>query len=180
TVVPETPELKRPPGLTLRRVADCVVLDSDSDSDVEVLGASMMASGRSGTTLEARSGAVMVVSDEEESGDEETERKLEKLQELFPETERNQLLEVIKSTSTLDGAVATCTLRFKGDSSYSNRKRKPSRSDCGSQDKDDGDGNKKRRDSVTDDSEVEGPEPSWKNQEDMVRRLQRKFPSLDK
>ncbi|KAJ8287081.1 hypothetical protein GJAV_G00047440 [Gymnothorax javanicus] len=39
---------------------------------------------------------------------------------------------------------------------------------------------KKRRDSLTDDSEAEGPEPSWKNQEDMVKKLQRKFPSLEK
>ncbi|XP_028830533.1 SWI/SNF-related matrix-associated actin-dependent regulator of chromatin subfamily A containing DEAD/H box 1b isoform X2 [Denticeps clupeoides] len=39
---------------------------------------------------------------------------------------------------------------------------------------------KKRRDSETDDSEQEGPEPSWKEQEDMVRKLQRRFPQLDK
>ncbi|XP_035628050.1 SWI/SNF-related matrix-associated actin-dependent regulator of chromatin subfamily A containing DEAD/H box 1b isoform X2 [Oncorhynchus keta] len=35
-------------------------------------------------------------------------------------------------------------------------------------------------DSVTDDSEDEGPEPSWKSQEDMVRKLQTKFPRLVK
>lgn len=32
----------------------------------------------------------------------------------------------------------------------------------------------------TDDSEDEGPEPSWKSQEDMVRKLQTKFPRLVK
>ncbi|MFT7817869.1 SWI/SNF-related matrix-associated actin-dependent regulator of chromatin subfamily A containing DEAD/H box 1B-like [Arapaima gigas] len=182
TVVPETPEPKRPVGATLRRDTDCVVLDSDSDSDIEVLGASMTSGRRSGTKPEGgpSHGAVVVVSDEEESGSEETEQKLATLQKLFPETDRKQLLEVVKSTNTLEGAVATCTLRFKGNCSYSNRKRKQIRSAGDSQGKNDDNASKKRRDSVTDDSEVEGPEPTWKNQEDMVRRLQRKFPSLDK
>ncbi|XP_007257862.2 SWI/SNF-related matrix-associated actin-dependent regulator of chromatin subfamily A containing DEAD/H box 1b isoform X2 [Astyanax mexicanus] len=39
---------------------------------------------------------------------------------------------------------------------------------------------KKRRESETDDSADEGPEPSWKEQESMVKRLQRKFPNLVK
>ncbi|XP_062410702.1 SWI/SNF-related matrix-associated actin-dependent regulator of chromatin subfamily A containing DEAD/H box 1b isoform X2 [Sardina pilchardus] len=39
---------------------------------------------------------------------------------------------------------------------------------------------KKRKPSVTDDSENEGPEPTWKEQEDMVKKLQTHFPQLDK
>ncbi|XP_031433352.1 SWI/SNF-related matrix-associated actin-dependent regulator of chromatin subfamily A containing DEAD/H box 1b isoform X2 [Clupea harengus] len=39
---------------------------------------------------------------------------------------------------------------------------------------------KKRKASETDDSEEEGPEPSWREQEDMVKKLQRHFPHLAK
>ncbi|XP_030623950.1 SWI/SNF-related matrix-associated actin-dependent regulator of chromatin subfamily A containing DEAD/H box 1b [Chanos chanos] len=39
---------------------------------------------------------------------------------------------------------------------------------------------RKRKSLTTDDLEREGPEPSWREQEDMVRRLHQKFPHLQK
>ncbi|XP_048877210.1 SWI/SNF-related matrix-associated actin-dependent regulator of chromatin subfamily A containing DEAD/H box 1b [Brienomyrus brachyistius] len=168
TVIPETPEFKCPSGSKLGKREDCVVLESDSDDDV--FGASVM-SGRLSTTPRG----VIVLSDEEDSTEGVTEQRLAKLQELFPHIDRKELLEVIKETSTLDGAVACCTLRFRDEEP--SRKRKLSGSDAEERNSQ---VTKKRKDSVTDDSAEEGPEPSWKDQEQMVRRLQRRFPSLDK
>nr|XP_023678949.1 SWI/SNF-related matrix-associated actin-dependent regulator of chromatin subfamily A containing DEAD/H box 1B-like [Paramormyrops kingsleyae] len=168
TVIPETPEFKCPSGSKLGKSEDCVLLESDSDDDV--FGASVL-SGRLSTPPRG----VIVLSDEEDSTEGATEQRLAKLQELFPHIDRKELLEVIKETSTLDGAVACCTLRFRDEEP--SRKRKLSGSDA---DERNSQVTKKRKDSVTDDSAEEGPEPSWKDQELMVRRLQRKFPSLDK
>uniref|UniRef100_A0A674BME3 DNA helicase n=1 Tax=Salmo trutta TaxID=8032 RepID=A0A674BME3_SALTR len=112
--------------------------------------------------------------DKEDQVDKELEERLDKLQEIFPKRNRKELLEVIESTSTLDGAVASCLMMF---------------------------GDKGDKDSLffvqnvllqcilmntrclihqAEDSEEEGAEPSWERQEAMVRKLQRKFPDQDK
>ncbi|KAJ8401611.1 hypothetical protein AAFF_G00379280 [Aldrovandia affinis] len=112
--------------------------------------------------------------------DKETEEKVSKLQEIFPQRDRKQLLEVIKSTSTLEGAVASCVLTFGDEGPDSSRKRKLEGSNSSSQASDVAPPSKRRRPSVADDSDEEGTEPTWEKQEAMVRRLQRKFPDLDK
>uniref|UniRef100_A0A674BMV7 DNA helicase n=1 Tax=Salmo trutta TaxID=8032 RepID=A0A674BMV7_SALTR len=102
--------------------------------------------------------------DKEDQVDKELEERLDKLQEIFPKRNRKELLEVIESTSTLDGAVASCLMMFgdKGDKGicliYYYR----------------------RQQVAAEDSEEEGAEPSWERQEAMVRKLQRKFPDQDK
>uniref|UniRef100_A0A4W5QC52 DNA helicase n=1 Tax=Hucho hucho TaxID=62062 RepID=A0A4W5QC52_9TELE len=115
-------------------------------------------------------------SDKEDKMDKELEERLAKLQEIFPQRDAKELLEVIKSTSTLDGAVASCLMFGDKDST---RKRKQD----GSSSSQDSDvvqqPSKKRRPSLTEDSE-EGAEPSWERREAMVRKLQRKFPDQDK
>ncbi|XP_056140395.1 SWI/SNF-related matrix-associated actin-dependent regulator of chromatin subfamily A containing DEAD/H box 1A [Lampris incognitus] len=124
--------------------------------------------------------------DQKGEEDEELEEKVTKLQEIFPQRSRAEVLEVIESTSTLDGAVVACLMKF-GEKGISERK---------SQQKDkikkDGSGSsqhsdvsppyKKFRPSMEEDSseEDEGAEPAWEEQEVMVRRLQRKFPDQDK
>ncbi|KAJ8381009.1 hypothetical protein SKAU_G00017870 [Synaphobranchus kaupii] len=117
-------------------------------------------------------------SDPKEDG--ETEEKVSKLQEIFPQRDRKQLLEVVQSTSTLDGAVASCLMMFGDEGPDLSRKRKLDGSSCGSQDSDVVQPIKRQRSSVADDSAEEGTEPNWEKQEAMVRRLQRKFPNLDK
>uniref|UniRef100_A0A8C8CPA5 DNA helicase n=1 Tax=Oncorhynchus tshawytscha TaxID=74940 RepID=A0A8C8CPA5_ONCTS len=97
--------------------------------------------------------------DKEDQVDKTLEERLYKLQEIFPNRNRKELLEVIESTSTLDGAVASCLMMF-GDKGiyliyYYHRQQ-------------------------AEDSEEEGAEPSWERQEAMVRKLQRKFPDQDK
>ncbi|XP_038869080.1 SWI/SNF-related matrix-associated actin-dependent regulator of chromatin subfamily A containing DEAD/H box 1A [Salvelinus namaycush] len=115
-------------------------------------------------------------SDKEDKMDKELEERLAKLQEIFPQRDGKELLEVIKSTSTLDGAIASCLMFGDKDST---RKRKQD----GSSSSQDSDvvqqPSKKRRSSLTEDSE-EGAEPSWERREAMVRKLQRKFPDQDK
>ncbi|KAM9465450.1 SWI/SNF-related matrix-associated actin-dependent regulator of chromatin subfamily A containing DEAD/H box 1A-like [Salvelinus alpinus] len=115
-------------------------------------------------------------SDKEDKMDKELEERLAKLQEIFPQRDGKELLEVIKSTSTLDGAVASCLMFGDKDST---RKRKQD----GSSSSQDSDvvqqPSKKRRSSLTEDS-GEGAEPSWERREAMVRKLQRKFPDQDK
>lgn len=115
-------------------------------------------------------------SDNEDKMDKELEERLAKLQEIFPQRDGKELLEVIKSTSTLDGAIASCLMFGDKDST---RKRKQD----GSSSSQDSDvvqqPSKKRRPSLTEDTE-EGAEPSWERREAMVRKLQRKFPDQDK
>ncbi|KAJ8394309.1 hypothetical protein AAFF_G00047160 [Aldrovandia affinis] len=170
TTVPETPDAKRPSGP--KPANDVVVLDSDSDDSLSggVLVKEAKVSGRRQLDLDVSE--VIVLSDEEED-----EPPVEKLQAVSPQRDRKQL-EVVKNGNTLDGSVAPCMVKF-GDQE-STLKRKEIGSNKDSEDSSAFQIIKKRRDSVTDDSEEEGPEPSWKNQEDMVRRLHRKFPTLDK
>uniref|UniRef100_A0A1A7YM30 DNA helicase n=1 Tax=Iconisemion striatum TaxID=60296 RepID=A0A1A7YM30_9TELE len=121
------------------------------------------------------------VSDFTEEGDNEMEEKMNKLLEMFPQLKRTDLLEVIGSTSTLEGAVALCLLKFGDKEAPSDsRKRKQDGSSC-SQDIDDIQPSKKRRPSgVSYKEENEVKEPQWEKQEAMVRRLQKRFPDQDK
>ncbi|XP_067087110.1 SWI/SNF-related matrix-associated actin-dependent regulator of chromatin subfamily A containing DEAD/H box 1A-like [Osmerus mordax] len=117
---------------------------------------------------------------EEEEEEEEVEDRVTRLLDMFPQIPRGELLEVVQSTSTLEGAVALCLMQH-GDKEDpdSNRKRKQDGS-CSSQDSDVVQPAKKRRPSVEEDSEQEGEEPSFEKQEAMVRKLQRKFQDQDK
>ncbi|XP_070759920.1 SWI/SNF-related matrix-associated actin-dependent regulator of chromatin subfamily A containing DEAD/H box 1A [Enoplosus armatus] len=101
-----------------------------------------------------------------------------RLLEMFPQLSRTELLEVIGGTTTLDGAVAACLLKF-GDKEALNqgRKRKQDGSSS-SQYSDESQPSKRRRPSVS--GEDDNEEPSWEKQEAMVRKLQKKFPDQDK
>ncbi|XP_064153358.1 SWI/SNF-related matrix-associated actin-dependent regulator of chromatin subfamily A containing DEAD/H box 1A [Anguilla rostrata] len=69
---------------------------------------------------------------------------------------------------------------FGDDDPDSSRKRKLDGSGDSSQDGDAAQPSKRRRPSAASDSDREGAEPNWEKQEAMVKRLQRKFPDLDK
>ncbi|KAG7476696.1 hypothetical protein MATL_G00085650 [Megalops atlanticus] len=174
TTVPETPESKRPSGAKIER--DVVVLDSDSDDAVSGVLLTGKVNRTAQRCVESDVEEVIVLSDEEEEC-EPQEVKPATRQRFFPHRGRNKP-EVVRSTSALDASAASCVIHLGGHESAI--KRKQNGSIGGPGDSSVFQMIKKRRDSVTDDSEEEGPEPSWKNQEDMVRRLQRKFPTLDK
>ncbi|XP_031664618.1 SWI/SNF-related matrix-associated actin-dependent regulator of chromatin subfamily A containing DEAD/H box 1B [Oncorhynchus kisutch] len=150
TVVPETPELKRPPGPGSVRGMESVVLDSDSDE--EISGSSMMLSGKS-LEKEPVMGSVIILSDEE--GEE---------MKTTPQRNVSQLPKNISGSQDPDRKRRLEVCDSSQQSGASNSSKKPALEE----------------DSVTDDSEDEGPEPSWKSQEDMVRKLQTKFPRLVK
>lgn len=99
-----------------------------------------------------------------------SEGKINKLLAMFPQLTRSQVQEVIESTSTLDGAIATCLLRFGDTDRGTKRKIDESSS---SQDSGDAQPAKKKKPSLTESED-------WEKQETMVKRLQRKFPDQDK
>ncbi|KAM9858607.1 SWI/SNF-related matrix-associated actin-dependent regulator of chromatin subfamily A containing DEAD/H box 1A-like [Aulostomus maculatus] len=104
------------------------------------------------------------------------EEKLNTLLEMFPQLTRKDALEVIGSTSTLDGAVASCLLMF-GDKEDGNKKRKKDESSGSSQP------NKKSRQSDRDDDDdvvVRMSLPSRERQQEMVRKLKKRFPDQEK
>ncbi|KAK7933649.1 hypothetical protein WMY93_004545 [Mugilogobius chulae] len=96
------------------------------------------------------------------------EEKINKLLAMFPQLNRNQVKEVIESTSTLDGAVAACLLKFGDKDRGTKRKMKESSSS-----QDGAVQPAKKKSSVVDLED-------WDKQEEMVRRLQKKFPDQDK
>ncbi|KAM4615772.1 SWI/SNF-related matrix-associated actin-dependent regulator of chromatin subfamily A containing DEAD/H box 1A [Polymixia lowei] len=126
--------------------------------------------------------------DQPDGEDKELEERMAKLLDIFPQRSREELLEVIESTGTLDGAVAVCLMKF-GDKEAPDlgRKRKQDGSSS-SQDNDMVQPSKKKKPSAARDSdedeeeedEDDDEEPSWEKQEAMVRKLQRKFPDQDK
>lgn len=109
------------------------------------------------------------------------EDKIIKLLEIFPQKSKKDLLEVIESTSTLDGAVAHCLMIY-GDEDSAGCKDKGGRSKD-----DDNDQPMKRRkiqrsdSSESEDSEdEESEEPSREKQEALLRKLKRKLPEIEK
>ncbi|XP_010771970.1 SWI/SNF-related matrix-associated actin-dependent regulator of chromatin subfamily A containing DEAD/H box 1A-like [Notothenia coriiceps] len=72
-----------------------------------------------------------VASDHTDDEDCELKEKTDRLLEMFPQLTRTQVLEVIKNTSTLDGAAAECILRF-GDKEAPDQGRKRKQDGSGS------------------------------------------------
>ncbi|KAG5841451.1 hypothetical protein ANANG_G00199640 [Anguilla anguilla] len=173
--IPETPVHKRPFGKKQGREDE--LEEQDSDSEDSAGSRADMPDMWTEACHGVESTGLWVFRRGE---DEETEEKVSKLQEIFPQRDRQQLLEIAKSTSTLPGAVASCLMMFGDDDPDSSRKRKLDGSGDSSQDGDAAQPSKRRRPSAASDSDREGAEPNWEKQEAMVKRLQRKFPDLDK
>uniref|UniRef100_A0A8C3HH41 DNA helicase n=2 Tax=Chrysemys picta bellii TaxID=8478 RepID=A0A8C3HH41_CHRPI len=100
--------------------------------------------------------------------------KLQTLKELFPQRSDQELLQLIESTSTMDEAIAA-GLKFNDEAA--SRKRKLSQSPTNnSEDSGDQISKKQRTNSL----EGEESQKEWEKQEALVKKLQNKFPSLDK
>uniref|UniRef100_A0A8C8RZQ3 DNA helicase n=1 Tax=Pelusios castaneus TaxID=367368 RepID=A0A8C8RZQ3_9SAUR len=100
--------------------------------------------------------------------------KLQTLKELFPQRSDQELLQLIESTSTMDEAIAA-GLKFNDEAA--SRKRKLDQSPTNNSE-DSGDQISKKQKT----NSLEGPdsEKEWEKQEALVKKLQNKFPSLDK
>ncbi|KAJ8009759.1 hypothetical protein DPEC_G00094860 [Dallia pectoralis] len=133
---------------------ETVVLDTDSED--EISGSSMMLSGNS-VRNEPVKGTVIILSDEEEEEEEvEIKNTLPKNVTQLPQNLLGS------QDSGCKRRLSACESSQGGEAS--NCVKKPA----------------VQEDSVTDDSENEGSEPSWRSQENMVRKLQDKFPHLVK
>ncbi|XP_076140327.1 SWI/SNF-related matrix-associated actin-dependent regulator of chromatin subfamily A containing DEAD/H box 1b isoform X2 [Alosa pseudoharengus] len=130
--------------------SSCIVLDSDPGADTSD-------TDLSGSSLfkdkeqEQSDKNVIVLSDQSE----ETEDSADEVSLSSPQV----------STKWSGESEAACKRKWETDESQPSSDSLP---------------RKKRKPSVTDDSENEGPEPTWKEQEDMVKKLQIHFPHLDK
>ncbi|XP_075057791.1 SWI/SNF-related matrix-associated actin-dependent regulator of chromatin subfamily A containing DEAD/H box 1 isoform X2 [Mixophyes fleayi] len=109
--------------------------------------------------------------------------KLQKLKEIFPQRTNAELLELIKSTSTLESAVAAGVVRF--DDKATSRKRKlddgpterPEEEEVNSRQV----AKKTKSDSMFAlDNDSSASEDEWERQEHSVKKLQKHFPDLDK
>ncbi|KAG7332383.1 hypothetical protein KOW79_004217 [Hemibagrus wyckioides] len=113
----------------------------------------------------------------EKQTDLEMDEKLTKLLEMFPQRNRSELLEVVKSTSTLEGAVAYCLVAYK-DKDLSKTKGSTTHGDDAEIQP------KKRRKTVEPafepESEEENDEPNREKQDAMVCKLKKKFPEMGK
>ncbi|XP_072243863.1 SWI/SNF-related matrix-associated actin-dependent regulator of chromatin subfamily A containing DEAD/H box 1A [Leuresthes tenuis] len=170
--------VKAPSKSHARGVVFEEVLSIDLEED-EVLSEPRL-TRNSKNPLQKASRAVVSEHTDETDEDNELDDKMNRLLMMFPQLTRTQLLEVIGSTSTLDGAVAACLLKFGDKEAPSRGQKRKQDGSSGSRDKGEIQPDKKRRPSVVSEEENEGKEPGWEKQEAMVRKLQKRFPDQDK
>ncbi|XP_043428106.1 SWI/SNF-related matrix-associated actin-dependent regulator of chromatin subfamily A containing DEAD/H box 1 isoform X1 [Prionailurus viverrinus] len=109
--------------------------------------------------------------------------KLQTLKELFPQRSDSDLLKLIESTSTMDGAIAAALLMFGDAEGGGPRKRKlSSSSEAYEEDEfnDDQSIKKKRLDHGEESNESAESSSNWEKQESIVLKLQKEFPNFDK
>ncbi|XP_057177871.1 SWI/SNF-related matrix-associated actin-dependent regulator of chromatin subfamily A containing DEAD/H box 1b isoform X2 [Triplophysa rosa] len=171
-IIPETPEPKRPSGTSLS------IAHADSDSDVEISGSSLMpvSQEESENKAESKENVASPSSGEEEV----TVLKTAGIQRHRSTSQRSQKQQMVTksaSPSPLNTSERAATDDPDSDLVHGRRQQQM----CGSsQESTSSRHSKKRRDSSMDDSEDEEPEPRSKEQERMLRKLQRKFPHLNK
>ncbi|XP_019408734.1 PREDICTED: SWI/SNF-related matrix-associated actin-dependent regulator of chromatin subfamily A containing DEAD/H box 1 isoform X1 [Crocodylus porosus] len=102
--------------------------------------------------------------------------KLQTLKELFPQRNDQELLQLIKSTRTMDEAIAAALTHSDEASS---RKRKLEQSPRENSDDDDDDDQIAKKQKA-DSQEGSASQKEWEKQEILVKKLQNEFPGLDK
>ncbi|XP_053317562.1 SWI/SNF-related matrix-associated actin-dependent regulator of chromatin subfamily A containing DEAD/H box 1 [Spea bombifrons] len=202
TSIPETPEAKRQSMSFIKKSKGVNFLESDSEIEENTQGSSSTQRG-SHTTRENGLSDCVTDSEEDEPNvkssaankpseikDRTKDDNLQKLKEIFPQRTDDELLQLIESTSTLDGAVAAGVVLFDDKAS---RKRKLDETPGGSShERQNGHAAKKTK-SVSlegdvysscqlskSDNDSSLSEDDWEKQEARVRRLQKHFPDLDK
>lgn len=176
----QTKPVKAPPKSVARGVVFEEVFTVDLEEDEVISEPKTKMSLTKKSNKPAGKASQIVVLDDTDD-DNELDDKLNRLMEMFPELTRPDALEIVESTSTLDGAVAACLLKY-GDKEGSSQSRKRKK-DGSSSSKDSVEiqpSKKTKPSAASDEEENEDKEPSWEKQESMVRRLQKKFPDQDK
>ncbi|KAK7120341.1 hypothetical protein R3I94_020366 [Phoxinus phoxinus] len=174
TTIPETPETKRPSGSSFSTAL------SDSDSDIEISGSSMMPVRQVERKKEAPSSEdELSLSDEEEVTVVKIERRLKHNRTTRSTSQALQTQP--KGSRMVTNSAHPSPLKTSGIAAADAVQERRQQQMCGtSQESDSSRRSRKRRASEMDDSEEEGPEPGSKDQERMLRKLQRKFPHLNK
>ncbi|XP_043826007.1 SWI/SNF-related matrix-associated actin-dependent regulator of chromatin subfamily A containing DEAD/H box 1 [Dromiciops gliroides] len=194
--VPETPEPERKSSVSyFRNQKGIQFIDLSSDSE------DFGSPNCSNINQDQKSEREPVIIVSEQSEDEQTEEypdvtqrnddiseledlkdaKLQTLKELFPQGSDSDLIKLIESTSTMDGAIAAALLMF-GEGIPRKRKLDSSSSYSSEDDEDDDDQTVKRKrfNPLEESKEFEEPEDQWDKQEAIVAKLQTEFPSLAK
>ncbi|XP_061438990.1 SWI/SNF-related matrix-associated actin-dependent regulator of chromatin subfamily A containing DEAD/H box 1 isoform X3 [Rhineura floridana] len=180
--VPETPEAKRTTQLSYFKFRkDVIELSSESEEEA--------APKHSHAKHVAPRKDVIIISEPSDSEEDEVKPsksaikeeeeeedlnycKLQTLKELFPQKSDQELLQLIESTDTMDEAIAA-GLKLIEESGSRKRKLEESAGD-GAEDNDDQNTKKKRPDPL------QSPENQWEKRENLVSKLHKEFPSLDK
>ncbi|XP_072898553.1 SWI/SNF-related matrix-associated actin-dependent regulator of chromatin subfamily A containing DEAD/H box 1-like isoform X1 [Hemitrygon akajei] len=200
TTIPETPERNQKNVVShfKRNGKGVLFLDSDSENEEPIKNSSSYSevSGRPKDCIEKINGAVDFPSENvlpEANGsslncsnsshfnnDSEisTDTKLEKLTEVFPNRTADELMQVIESTSTLDGAIASGLILFK---EAIPRKRKLEAFQNNSSDESDDlpisiTTKKKKPNRLASQDSIE----DYERKDSLLRKLHNKFPDLDK
>ncbi|KAK9968113.1 hypothetical protein ABG768_002455 [Culter alburnus] len=171
TIIPETPETKRPSGSSFSTAL--------SDSDIEISGSSMMPIRQ----VEPKKRAVS--SEDEISPSDEEEVTVVKIERRLKHKRTRSTSQALQTQQKGSQMVTNSThpslLKTSGTAASDSVHERRQQQMCGtSQESDSSYRSRKRRASEMDDSEEEGPEPRSKDQERMLRKLQRKFPHLNK
>ncbi|KAM7017814.1 SWI/SNF-related matrix-associated actin-dependent regulator of chromatin subfamily A containing DEAD/H box 1A [Tautogolabrus adspersus] len=169
--------VKAPPKSHVRGVVFEEVNSIDLEEEETVSKSKNKVSQSSKSMSANKKSSKYAESDHTDDEDNEIEEKMNKLLEMFPQLTRTELIDVIDSTSTLEGAVAACIFQFGDKEDQEQGRKRKQDGSSSSQDSVDTQPSKKRRSSV---SEDEDNMPSFEKKEAMVRRLQRKFPDPDK
>lgn len=174
TIIPETPETKRPSGSSFSTAL------SDSDSDIEISGSSMMPVRQVERKKKASSSEdELSLSEEEEVTVVKMDRRLKHNRTTRSTSQTPQTQQ--KGSRMVTNSAHPSPLKTSGIAASDSVQERRQQQMCGSsQESDSSRRSRKRRASEMDDSEEEGPEPGSKDQERMLRKLQRKFPHLNK
>ncbi|XP_074130639.1 SWI/SNF-related matrix-associated actin-dependent regulator of chromatin subfamily A containing DEAD/H box 1 isoform X1 [Sminthopsis crassicaudata] len=192
--VPETPEPERKSGVSyFKNQKGIQFIDLSSDSE------DFGSPNCSNINQDEKSGREPVIIVSEQSEDEQTEEytnmtqrnddiseledlkdaKLQTLKELFPQGSDSDLIKLIESTSTMDGAIAAALLMF-GEGIPRKRKLDSSSSYTSEDEDDDQTVKRKRFNPLEESKDFEESEDKWEKQEAIVAKLQTEFPSLAK
>ncbi|XP_060707494.1 SWI/SNF-related matrix-associated actin-dependent regulator of chromatin subfamily A containing DEAD/H box 1-like isoform X3 [Hemiscyllium ocellatum] len=202
TVVPETPEGKQSNFLSYFRRKEKGVLFLDSESETEETCKKNLScqavNGRPDGCIQKLNDAVDFSSGEDEqlslkengsfmdsSGsshsvnlEDSTASKVQKLTEIFPNRTDAELLQIIESTSTLDGAVAAGLILFGEGATPRKRKLEMSQSSSSEESDDLPISSTKKKKPNCHASQDLGED--FEKKESILRKLHNKFPDLDK
>ncbi|XP_054846387.1 SWI/SNF-related matrix-associated actin-dependent regulator of chromatin subfamily A containing DEAD/H box 1 isoform X2 [Eublepharis macularius] len=197
--VPETPEIKRTRTLShFKYRKDVIELSSDSEEEETVAVASPNHSQAKQSPAPRKDVIIISETSDAEQSEDETSKcidrngpsqssdaldgedeeedlnecKLQTLKELFPQKSDQELLQLIASTDTMDGAIAAGLKLFEEGGSRKRKLEESVREDA--TEIDDQSTKKKKLDPL------ESPENQWEERENLVCKLHKEFPSLDK